>query len=365
MFKQRKGGWLRRSAAMVAVGLLITMTGCGDSSAGSETTEFIDEGSAQDPLETPPTPRPAVVDTPAAMGTAVPNTGDAAGGATGEATAHAVQEGDAQSPAAEAEGSTEGTADGSSSQAIDIDGGGAVEVSFGNVAFQMESALANTVNAVQVAGTPNQADTPPGDEAPSHVLFTFIDYYPTDDAGLRLDLAPYQPQVIVYDTSAFGDYNIGEDGAIGFGPEMVKLQGLLDSQVELAVQETLPFLPLSNAVQGLHSNEMYMDFNGGRGIRYLAQYGQDVSPVIEGEMFYTFQGLSDDGRYYVAALFPVNTGVLPEGMPADLNPDQLVGMWEDYLASVREQLNGVAPADFTPSLEMLDSLVQSLTISGS
>lgn len=43
----------------------------------------------------------------------------------------------------------------------------------------------------------------------------------------------------------------------------------------------------------------------GGGIRYLTQFGQAAGLITNPELFYTFQGLTDDGAYYVAAVFPV------------------------------------------------------------
>jgi hypothetical protein len=38
--------------------------------------------------------------------------------------------------------------------------------------------------------------------------------------------------------------------------------------------------------------------------------------VLESQVFYTFQGLTDDGQFYVAAFFPVQTGIFPIEPPA-------------------------------------------------
>ena len=73
-------------------------------------------------------------------------------------------------------------------------------------------------------------------------------------------------------------------------------------------------------------------------------------------MFYTFQGLTSDGKYYVSVRLPIElprlTGVLvPE------NADRYPG----YLTSTIELLNHTDNA-FNPSLELLDILVQSLQV---
>ena len=63
-------------------------------------------------------------------------------------------------------------------------------------------------------------------------------------------------------------------------------------------------LPLMNAVQQMHTRVEYVQFKGGEGVSYLAQYAQGPVPVNNGELFYTFQGLTDDGEFYVSAILP-------------------------------------------------------------
>jgi hypothetical protein len=80
--------------------------------------------------------------------------------------------------------------------------------------------------------------------------------------------------------------------------------------------------------------------------------------VLEQQVFYTFQGLSDDGRFYVAAFFPVRTGVFPTEPPEGLAvPDP------NYLTTLTEQvrlLNGQPGEAMTPPLAELDAWVASL-----
>jgi len=134
--------------------------------------------------------------------------------------------------------------------------------------------------------------------------------------------------------------------------------------------EALPFLPAFNAAQIFHSNEQILTFQNGKGIRFLTQYGQDVSPVNNNSLFYTFQGLTDDGAYYVAAILPVSAAFLP----ADGNPDTPLPAdgvpfdWENYekisqyFELVKQKLNAADSNAFNPMLTNLDALIKSILI---
>jgi hypothetical protein len=88
--------------------------------------------------------------------------------------------------------------------------------------------------------------------------------------------------------------------------------------------------------------------------------------VLDQQVFYTFQGVTDDGQFYVSALFPVQTGIFPTEAPAcprcgEPGYDPSVE-WRTVLAGQLDQLNAQAAADFAPSLPVLDALIESIQI---
>lgn len=73
-------------------------------------------------------------------------------------------------------------------------------------------------------------------------------------------------------------------------------------------------------------------------------------------LIYTFQGLTDDGQYYVAAFFPVKTAVLPDTVQVD-DWEALSLNYSTYVAETKAMLN-----DLTPDLTLLDAIVTSLQV---
>ncbi len=80
-------------------------------------------------------------------------------------------------------------------------------------------------------------------------------------------------------------------------------------------------------------------------------------------MFYTFQGLTNDGKSYVAAVLPVYLNGLPS-YPADTAnlPQEFTSDYATYLNSTANQLNQHSGSDYAPDLGMLDALVQSIEV---
>jgi hypothetical protein len=113
-----------------------------------------------------------------------------------------------------------------------------------------------------------------------------------------------------------------------------------------------------------------INFQNGRGLRYLTQAGQAAAPINNSGLFYYFQGLSEDGSYYIAAILPTGasylvadenpTSPLPvDGIPFDFENFDAVPR---YFETMTTTLNESSPTEFTPSIEVLDEFVESFLI---
>ncbi len=101
------------------------------------------------------------------------------------------------------------------------------------------------------------------------------------------------------------------------------------------------------------------------GIAYVTAFRQDISPFASGDFWYTFQGLSADGSWYVAADFVVDASMFPEEVTA--KDAERIARSERYTAYLEESvqaLNEAAPDDFAPPLTSIDALVRSITFEG-
>jgi hypothetical protein len=160
----------------------------------------------------------------------------------------------------------------------------------------------------------------------------------------------HSAQIYVYPTSAF-------EGVNQAAAEQISALRSMLQQRPPEVTGVVPFLPLFNAAQVIQAQFDYLAFEGGAGVRFITQYGQGMGPINNHELFYTFQGLTDDGDYYVTAILPVSHPALPAD--ASVMPE---GDWERYVSDVEQQLNAAAPSSFQPDLTALDQMIRTLTI---
>jgi hypothetical protein len=125
-----------------------------------------------------------------------------------------------------------------------------------------------------------------------------------------------------------------------------------------APSKGLPILPIFNAAQEFYAMYQVLPFSSGNGIRYLTQYSQFVDPINNHEVFYSYQGLTADGKYWISAILPISNPLLP----ADGTNPPNTQNFDSYLAGVAAQLNAQPPDSYSPTIHMLDALIGSLSI---
>lgn len=216
------------------------------------------------------------------------------------------------------------------------------------VQFVYDTTLAQQITAQMVA-----AQTAP--DAPDFSRFPA--YEQIDLIGYPSKNTYHKPRIEIYSVAEFEQLNPSAQAQI----ERLK-QLLADVP---AAPASMPFLPLFNAAQVFYAQPKYMNFQSGQGVRYLTQYDQAMIPVNNQEIFYTFQGLTSDGQWYIAALLPVTSGRLPDS--GTLSQEQMATLstpdgFKQYLGQIVGELNAAPPGEFTPSLDQLDALIQSLQV---
>jgi hypothetical protein len=129
----------------------------------------------------------------------------------------------------------------------------------------------------------------------------------------------------------------------------------------------------------LHAREAYLDFANGAGVRALIQYMQDVFFYTNNGLIYEFNGLTEDGHYFVSVRYPVSVPFLMElnGItlpPININPNAItIAEWpseyedqrrviEIYNNEALQRFEQISDSDVFPKLALLDQLVQSIQV---
>jgi hypothetical protein len=128
-----------------------------------------------------------------------------------------------------------------------------------------------------------------------------------------------------------------------------------------------PYIPMGI---GLSAQEKVIPFKNGRGVRYLLELKSDVSPIVN-DLTYFFSGLTDDGKYYITAEFDTSLPTLsndassnaapPGGVPFTMS-NNIGQTYDDYMKKITNLINTSSTDKFDPSLNSLDTLIQSISI---
>jgi len=232
------------------------------------------------------------------------------------------------------------------------------EYNLGNIYMVVPACLPVTPSGVIVPAVPYDEMNGPQEYYPEHRKLTF--------AGYPLSGKFFEPMIRVYPVAEFTAMNSIISDRVN------ALQSILVDKP--ADPESFPFLPLFNAAQVFHAKVGYFPFQNGSGVRFLTEYAQYYAPMNNYDLFYTYQGLTADGKYWISAIFPVNaaylqetwnsTQVPPDGVPAPAwDSANLESDMQAYYSTMIDRLNNTPEDGFTPSIGCLDQLIQSIGIS--
>jgi hypothetical protein len=129
--------------------------------------------------------------------------------------------------------------------------------------------------------------------------------------------------------------------------------------------DTLPYLNPLESAQIIHAQYQVLQVPNGAGIRYLTEYAQNYAVIDNHDLFYTYQGLTNDERYVITAILPVSNPVLPnhgDTYPGGETFQQFSDAFNTYIADTKTQLDAQSPTTYAPSLTLLDALIQSIHI---
>ncbi|MBZ0320003.1 MAG: hypothetical protein K8L91_26565 [Anaerolineae bacterium] len=250
------------------------------------------------------------------------------------------------------------------------DGTELTEFVSGNVRFVYPTELATSITETPIEAVPYDGTTMPLWAAnPAYSQYIFEEY-PAPEGTY------YTPVISLYPTADFETYTEREgDFPWGYGIELDALNALLEEQPDLTPYTELatagmpdslelPYLPVANAAQVFRTQAEFIPFDDGWGVRYITYYSQAVNPLRDQDLFYTFQGISNDGSTYVSVQFPILSGLLPTTYPEDFDYEAFANDYMNFLNETVAALNAQDGELFTPTLSTLDSIVLSLSING-
>jgi len=218
------------------------------------------------------------------------------------------------------------------------------------IAFYLDPLLATAYTCTTVP-----ADPGPMNPAPEMTRITLIGYSPSATN-------PISPQIFVMPVNEYATAD-----PTSFPGNLSTLQGLLIASsppVYGAAPLPMPVLPEGGGIPGPFFQYGVISFADGVGIRFITQKSFDAVPLANDQTFYTFQGLTTGGQYWVSALLPIQHPILQASggtPPVGMTWDDFWTGYDTYMTTMINQLNAESPDSFDPQIPALDALVSSIT----
>ena len=237
----------------------------------------------------------------------------------------------------------------------------------GGIRLTFDVTLAREATGQTVPASPlEDASEKPDGVYPEHVAFTLV--------GMRdaPEGSGHQPTIRVCPVDEYLK-------AFSVSPRYVRdARRTLDELRRLirrhptALRGNVPALPFADATEIFHARVKYLRFRGGAGLAFLTQSQQDYELLNGQHASYSYRGLTDDGRFYVAADLPVGAQALAatrdtpthEGytLPREVGTRRARQMYSAYVERVRRNLERLSPEKFQPDLRLYDELLSSIEI---
>jgi hypothetical protein len=173
----------------------------------------------------------------------------------------------------------------------------------------------------------------------------------------------FERQLLIYPVAAYRQMSRSA-GIHDIDQQIKWLQKLLAERPEQPGLP-LPMLPpLGDKAPDPITQLKYLDFENGSGIRFITRYIHGARPCNNQDIFYTFQGLTRDGRYYISLFYPISTWALPDNADiiASEEIEKITTNYTAYQQQLQKKLDRLEATDFTPTLSDLDAMVASLQI---
>ncbi|HEY1122442.1 MAG TPA: hypothetical protein VGE67_12610, partial [Haloferula sp.] len=181
------------------------------------------------------------------------------------------------------------------------------------------------------------------------------------------DSDPTAAQILIHKADEWG--SIMTDGTVG-REKSAKLLGALRKHMDEATKgsDDLDSPAFMDAHLGFRIMKKRLDFDGGHGVRMIAQWMIEPNLMRKGELHYLFLGMSDDNTCQIIATFPL---ALP-GLPGDDEEAEHLGRSLKRYEELTQNLDAYDKdattwleqhaAEITPSLDTLDEMLKSLVV---
>jgi len=237
------------------------------------------------------------------------------------------------------------------------------KVEFKDASFSYNPQIFGKVKSEEVAEYELQEETDrPDGVAPQHRLFTFDLSTPFSDT-----------YIAVYPINDFPRmYAVNKASMKAEKEEINNLRKVLEDKNFRVRENQIPYMPFIDASQAFQVKVKHFSFQSGKGILFLTHWNTQIEIIGNRQLRYVFEGLTNDGKYYVLAEMPASVAFLPEDASEEfegykipwgkLNDETEMKRFEEVKKEISKRLENLKPNEFAPNLNYFEEIISSLKI---
>lgn len=237
-------------------------------------------------------------------------------------------------------------------------------VQFSRASFQYDPTVFGNVKSETVPAQPLEEESnKPDGVAPEHILFTF-----------EFGRADRDVKLAVYPLDGFPKaYSVNPKLAKSMRQEIKGLKEVLKDTL-YRHDGKIPHLPFEDVSDDFYVRVRHFNFLNGNGVLFVTHWSHGAALVSNRNLLYRYEGITEDGKYYVTAEMPISVDFLPYGPPDRFEGFTYENLFEsyrrpeakrrydDYIKSITDRIKKLEPADFRPNLQKFESMIASLRI---
>jgi len=201
--------------------------------------------------------------------------------------------------------------------------------------------------------------------APQHVLFEF-EFGRQYSSNTRLE---------VYPLDRFDDaYAVNPHLVAVMKENIAGLQKVLKDP-SFRLEGQIPHLDFGDGSDLFYAKVRNFDFPSGDGVSFVAYWDIESALISNRKLFYRFEGITADKKFYVTAETPISVAFLPDNDPEEFegytyenlyngnsNSKDTIARIEKYRNSIATRLEKLDSNDYSPNLEKFEAIISSLKI---
>ena len=241
------------------------------------------------------------------------------------------------------------------------------KVEFNGVSFNYNPQIFEVKSESIVHESPLRDESDkPGGEFPKHIVFTLEVKNKLLEPEAIIKIMPIADYRRMYAVSK--GFTEEFDNKLGNLRKVIKDKSYRDKKS--SGKGEIPFMPYYDAEQEILVKVNHLPFQSGKGIAFITQYTMEPSMINNEELKYFYEGITDDGNYYILAELPISVSFLPSSSDGEFegykfcypyNEDS-IKEYEKYITKVEKRLENLPQNEFEPNLDEFEKIISSLKV---